>query len=405
MIKRLISLCLVMIISVGMLAINISASDMYYSYSGYPYYNYYNYGIPFNMIGEQNTKHVCNFSIIHTYMSNEFHHWKQCVCGEKSQEGIHKVALQSGDTFCLECGRPISAETARFLMLIRLIELKEYKIKAVECTNGKIVPSGTTKIKYNESQTYQIIPDDGYEIESVKINGEDIGVVKTYTFDKIRKNSEIEVTFKKKEWKNPYKDVSNSDDFYRCIEFVSENKLMTGINASTFGVKQPVSKGTFIGLIGRIFEIDTNNYRGTSFNDVRSGYWYAPYIEWALEAKLITNECDEIQAETRLTTIEALKLLYKLDEEIISKFIDKIEDPELVKDKPLDVNDYILVNNTKYNVSKLDREIVAWALNNPAYILNIKDADGKITLDQELTKADISTLLYNVSNIMKNSKK
>ena len=65
--------------------------------------------------------------------------------------------------------------------------------------NGRISPFGELKVPYGGSQTFYFIPDEGYEVESVYINGElQPSRASSYTVENITADMEIKVAFRKK---------------------------------------------------------------------------------------------------------------------------------------------------------------------------------------------------------------
>ena len=73
-----------------------------------------------------------------------------------------------------------------------------YTITASAGVYGSIEPEGKVVVSDGEKQAFTIIPDVGYKIDDVLINGDSIGVVEEYTFTDIKKDYTIEVKFKKK---------------------------------------------------------------------------------------------------------------------------------------------------------------------------------------------------------------
>lgn len=72
----------------------------------------------------------------------------------------------------------------------------KYTITAVAGANGSITP--TSQVAHNQNKTFIITPDDGYEIDTLKVDGvvvQNPGL--TYTFTSVASDHTIEVTFKK----------------------------------------------------------------------------------------------------------------------------------------------------------------------------------------------------------------
>ena len=72
-----------------------------------------------------------------------------------------------------------------------------YTIKATAGTGGSISPSGDVSVREGADQTFTITPDKGYAIANVKIDGKNIGAVKSYTFENVSRTHTIEVIFVK----------------------------------------------------------------------------------------------------------------------------------------------------------------------------------------------------------------
>ena len=70
-----------------------------------------------------------------------------------------------------------------------------YTIEATAGTGGSISPSGNISVREGADQTFTITPDKGYAVANVKIDGESIGAVKSYTFENVSKAHAIEVIF------------------------------------------------------------------------------------------------------------------------------------------------------------------------------------------------------------------
>ncbi|MEF3245081.1 MAG: phosphodiester glycosidase family protein [Caldisericaceae bacterium] len=78
-----------------------------------------------------------------------------------------------------------------------IFEPVSFIINASATLGGSISPSGTVVVKYMESKTFLILPNDGYLIKDVKVDNESVGPVSTYTFSNITSNHTIHAEFEK----------------------------------------------------------------------------------------------------------------------------------------------------------------------------------------------------------------
>lgn len=78
---------------------------------------------------------------------------------------------------------------------------KELSISASAGTGGSISPSGTVKVKYGDDKSFTITPNEGYDIQSVTVDGQNKGKITSYTFEDIKEAHSISATFVKKTFK------------------------------------------------------------------------------------------------------------------------------------------------------------------------------------------------------------
>ena len=74
---------------------------------------------------------------------------------------------------------------------------QKYTITATAGEGGSITPHGDVSVKEGASQTFAITADNGYEIADVLVDGNSVGAVETYTFDEVKANHTITVSFNK----------------------------------------------------------------------------------------------------------------------------------------------------------------------------------------------------------------
>ena len=77
-------------------------------------------------------------------------------------------------------------------------DVKELAITASAGTGGSISPNGTVNVDYNTDKTFTITPNEGYEIQSIVVDGANKGKVTSYTFEDVKEAHTISATFVKK---------------------------------------------------------------------------------------------------------------------------------------------------------------------------------------------------------------
>ncbi len=85
------------------------------------------------------------------------------------------------DTFVCKFNSDLAADT--------------YTINSTADSNGTISPSGNITVNYGSNQTFIITPDTGYHIKDVLVDNISVGSVSTYTFESVKANHTISVTF------------------------------------------------------------------------------------------------------------------------------------------------------------------------------------------------------------------
>ncbi len=79
---------------------------------------------------------------------------------------------------------------------------KTYTITASAGAHGSITPSGSIEVPEGESRSFQIVPDEGYEIEAILLDGETMSFsenANSFTIEQIKSSHVLVVSFKKKE--------------------------------------------------------------------------------------------------------------------------------------------------------------------------------------------------------------
>jgi hypothetical protein len=75
-----------------------------------------------------------------------------------------------------------------------------YTITATAAQGGTITPGGNVLVPHGGSQTFLIVPDVGYYLDTVLVNGVGKGTINTYTFNNVKGDSTISAFFVKKKY-------------------------------------------------------------------------------------------------------------------------------------------------------------------------------------------------------------
>lgn len=161
----------------------------------------------------------------------------------------------------------------------------EFKINACADLGGSISPSGVSTVKYGESVTYTITPDEGYVISNVLVDGVSVGNVSEYSFKNVKDNHRIYVVFVRQS--SSFSDVNVSDWFFDDVKFVSENGLMIGTNSAKneFSPYETLNRAMIVTILWRLEGSPVVS--GTVFADVDSGLWYTDAVNWAASNGLV----------------------------------------------------------------------------------------------------------------------
>ena len=121
-----------------------------------------------------------------------------------------------------------------------------------------------------------------------------------------------------------FKDIEDSKWALSAINYLYENKVISGNGDGTFSPSRYVSRPEFAKMLVslRKYEISANQ---SPFSDVDKGAWYAPYVTTAYEKNLITGyEDGSFGISAGITRQEAACVIYRLIRE--EGDIDRLKD-------------------------------------------------------------------------------
>lgn len=87
-----------------------------------------------------------------------------------------------------------------------------------------------------------------------------------------------------------YLDCAPGAWYYDAVLGCTDNGYFSGTGKGKFGVKTQMTREMFVTVLGRFAGIDTEQYKGTSFEDVEADKWYSPYVEWASQGGVVNGD-------------------------------------------------------------------------------------------------------------------
>ena len=247
--------------------------------------------------GEKDPEHHAEGCELEWVVTETEHEQKYSLCGKVT---IAKEKHTFGDWTITQ--RPTlnrDGEKERICQICQYKETKTipatgsnysyYTIKATAGTGGSISPSGNVSVREGRDQTFTITPDKGYAVANVKIDGRSIGAVKSYTFENVRRNHTIEVSFARA---NEFIDVPAGSYFYEAVMWAVENGVTTGVSASRFDPNGVCTRAQAVTFLWRAAGSPEPETRAMPFADVPAGSYYYDAVLWAVENGITKGTSD-----------------------------------------------------------------------------------------------------------------
>ena len=247
--------------------------------------------------GEKDPEHHAEGCELEWVVTETEHEQKYSLCGKVT---IAKEKHTFGDWTITQ--RPTlnrDGEKERICQICQYKETKTipatgsnysyYTIKATAGTGGSISPSGNVSVREGRDQAFTITPDKGYAVANVKIDGRSIGAVKSYTFENVRRNHTIEVSFARA---NEFIDVPAGSYFYEAVMWAVENGVTTGVSASRFDPNGVCTRAQAVTFLWRAAGSPAPETSTMPFTDVPVGSYYYDAVLWAVENGITKGTSD-----------------------------------------------------------------------------------------------------------------
>ncbi|MBQ7932418.1 MAG: S-layer homology domain-containing protein, partial [Clostridia bacterium] len=269
------------------------------------------------------------------WKSDETYHWHKCT-GEDCDEILDKARHTASDWIvdekatekhdglqhkeCTVCEYILDVETIPALKSdfnsdewyrhMMILMNQKYTITANAGEGGSISNEGRTTVKFSNNITYNITPDEGYEIEAVYVDNVDEGVVESYTFKRVNKDHTIHAVFAEIEEESIYADIEADDWFYDDVVYVTGNGLMNGTGDNKFSPDVNTTRAMIVTILWRLEgEAEAAD---AGFTDVAADMWYTEAIDWAAANGIVNGFGDgTFGPEKNITREQVMAILHR----------------------------------------------------------------------------------------------
>ena len=108
---------------------------------------------------------------------------------------------------------------------------------------------------------------------------------------------------------NPFKDVSETDWFYKAVMYVSANGLMSGVDTDKFGPSWNTTRGMITTILWRME--GKPEAGAVPFTDVKADMYYAEAIAWAAENGIVSGYGDTFGSDDNITREQLASILFR----------------------------------------------------------------------------------------------
>ena len=94
-----------------------------------------------------------------------------------------------------------------------------------------------------------------------------------------------------------------------AVDYADACGLMNGTGNGTFSPASTLTRAMFVTILGRMAGVREGDYSGSSFSDVKTGTWYAPFVQWGAENGIVNGVGEGQFAPNSLVTREQMAVL------------------------------------------------------------------------------------------------
>ena len=187
----------------------------------------------------------------------------------------------------------------------------------------------------------------------------------------------VEITVTPAAANTNFKDMGNHSWAASSVDFLSKSGIVTGVDTTHYGPEKPITRGDFVLMLYRAFDMKSSGK--SSFSDVPQNSYYAEAVAAAKALGIATGSNGKFNPGAPLTRQDAMVLIQRTMS---------------ATGRPLTAGDTSILNSFK------DRNRVSdYAANAVAALVRsglIKGDDGKLNPTASISRAEMAVLLHRV---------
>lgn len=266
-----------------------------------------------------------------------------------------------------------------------------YDVTVDQPANGAVELSAKTA-KEGQKVTVTVTPDLGWELAQLTVADEDGDALEltenadgTYSFTMPAGDVTVHASFADA-WENPFTDLSEDHWGYGAVRTANLLGLMKGIGGTTlFGPDDGLLREQAATVMWNLMGAGDVSRPEAPQADVDQSQWYAPYVNWAVDSKVMDGYSeDDFGVGDSLTREQFAAVVAKA----VGADVDSADQAALGAFPDAD------------GVSGWARATMAWAVE--AGVLNgvgTEDGSRELQATRELTRAEMATMMVNAIEV------
>lgn len=206
---------------------------------------------------------------------------------------------------------------------IAVEEVKTYTTTVIQSKGGEI-KTNNIEVEEGRNQTFTIIPDEGYKIVDVKVDGKSVGAVSKYVLKNVKKTHKITAVFEEivqeqedtenienEELENQFEDVKSEEWYYEPVKYATNKGLFKGVSDNEFAPNVTMNRAMLVTVLYRLDGEKATKYEN-KFNDLENGAYYENAVNWATENKIVSGVNEkEFAPSNKITREQLVVMLYR----------------------------------------------------------------------------------------------